>query len=189
MDAAIEGLLIQLLAINQDAPGIAGGLSAAQFNWQPTPGRWSIGQCVEHLNLTTERYLPVIQQAESDARARGLLRPGPFSLGVIERWFLGVMEPPPRRRVRTRRAFIAAAQLDPQATMERFRTLNGRFGECIRQADGIDLKAVKVKSQFGPVSWTMNGTFLLLLAHQRRHLWQAREVRKALASSAPPTEP
>lgn len=178
MDAAIEGFLIQSLAINQDVPGIVNGLSRAQFNWQPGPDRWSIGQCIEHLNITTERYLPVLRQAQADARARGRLRSGPYALGLVESWFLRSMEPPPRRRFRSGKGFVATADLDPATTMERFRTLNAQFDECIRAAEGIDLKTVKVKSQFGPVSWTMNGTFLLLLAHQRRHLWQAREVRK-----------
>src|SRR5690242_11025598 len=152
MDAAVEGFLTQLLAIEQDVPGIVNGLSRDQFNWQPAADRWSIGQCFEHLNLTTERYLPVLRQAQADARAKGRLRPGPFALGFIESWFLRMMEPPPRRRIRTRPGFVAAAQLDPATTMERFRTLNRQFGDCIRQADGIDLGAVKVRSQFGPLS-------------------------------------
>jgi hypothetical protein len=178
MDAAIEGLLTQLLAIDQDVPGLVKGLSSSQFNWRPAPDRWSIGQCVEHLNITTERYLPVLRQAQADARAKDRLRSGPFALGFLEHWFLRMMEPPPRRRMRTRPGFAAAAQLDPAATLERFQALNRQLGESIRQADGIDLGAVKVRSQFGPISWTMNGTFLLLLAHQRRHIWQARQVWK-----------
>jgi hypothetical protein len=180
MDATVEGFLIQLLAIEQDLPGITNELSHAQFNWQPSSDRWSVGQCIEHLNITTERYLPVLRQAESDARAQGILRPGPFALGFFEHWFLRMMEPPPRRRIRTRPPFVAPAELDPPATLERFRRLNAEFGVCIREADGLDLKAVKVKSQFGPVSWTLNGTFLFLLAHQRRHLWQARLGRREL---------
>ena len=178
MDAAVEGLLTQLLAIDQDLPGLVNGLSTTQFNWHPSPDRWSIGQCVEHLNITTERYLPVLRQAQADARAKGRLGSGPFALGFFEHWFRRTMEPPPRRRMRARAGFAVTAQLDPVATLERFQALNRQFGECIRQADGIDLGAVKVRSQFGPISWTMNGTFLLLLAHQRRHIWQARQVRK-----------
>lgn len=178
MDAVIEGFLIQLLAIDQDLPGLVGSLAPDQFNWQPAPDRWSIGQCVEHLNLTTERYLPVLHQAEENARARGLLRPGPFALGFVESWFVRMMEPPPRRRIRTRAAFVAQSQLDPARTLERFRSLNAQLGDCMRKAEGIDLKDVKVRSQFGPVSWTLNGTFLMLLAHERRHVWQARQVRK-----------
>jgi hypothetical protein len=180
MDATIEGLLTQLLAIDQDLPGIVNGLSAAQFNWRPGPDRWSIGQCVEHLNLTTEGYLPVLRRAAADARAKGQLRGGPFALGLVEGWFLRMMEPPPRRRTRTKPSFAPSAMLDPWATTERFRALNAEFGACIREAEGIDLKAVKVRSLFGPISWTLNGTLLVLLAHQRRHLWQARQVRKEM---------
>ena len=58
MDPHIEGFLLQLTSASQDVPGIAGPFHAQQFNWRPAPHRWSIGQCVEHLNITTERYLP-----------------------------------------------------------------------------------------------------------------------------------
>jgi hypothetical protein len=177
MDSQIEGYLLQLTSASQDLPGLAKHLSFEQFNWRPSPERWSIGQCVEHLNITTERYLPVLRKAMSDARAAGKLAPGPFALGFLERWFLGTMEPPPRRRFRTGKSFVAAPGLDPSLTMERFDTLQAGFAGCIREAEGLDLKKIKVRSQFGPVSWTLNGTFAILLAHERRHIWQAREVR------------
>jgi hypothetical protein len=28
------------------------------------------------------------------------------------------------------------------------------------------------------VWWSLTGTFAILIAHQRRHVWQARQVRK-----------
>ena len=177
MHPQIEGYLLQLTSASQDLPGIAGHLSRGQFNWRQSPDRWSIGQCVEHLNITTERYIPVLRRAMTDARAAGKLATGPFTLGFLERWFLGSMEPPPKRRFRTGKSFVAAPDLDPSATLERWNSQQAAFGGCIREAEGLDLKKIKVRSQFGPVSWTMNGTFAILLAHERRHIWQAREVR------------
>jgi len=177
MDAAIEGLLLQLLAVDQDIPGLAGGLSPARFNWRPAANRWSIGQCLEHLNLTTERYVPALRKAVSDARAKGLVRGGPYSLGWFERWFLKGMEPPPRWRTRTGKAFIAAGELDPATTVQRAHALHQDLAGCIRDAEGLDLQKIRVKSQFGPVWFSLNGTFAIMLAHERRHLWQAREVR------------
>ena len=177
MDPHIEGFLLQLTSASQDVPGIAGHLSREQFNWRPAPHRWSIGQCVEHLNITTERYLPVLRDAMTNARSAGKLASGPFVLGFLERWFFGFMEPPPRRKTRTGKAFVASPDLDPAFTIERFNTLQGHLGECIREAAGLDLKRIKVRSQFGPVSWTLNGTYAILLAHERRHIWQARQVR------------
>ncbi|MGE0450687.1 MAG: DinB family protein [Vicinamibacterales bacterium] len=177
MNAALEAYLTQLLSIRQDLPGLAGPLDHRQFNWTPAPGRWSVGQCVEHLNITMERYVPVLEQAISTARAKGLVSPGPFALGLMERWFMRSLEPPVKYRVRTRKAFVPAPDLPPAATVARFSALQAAFDACIRQADGLDLRTVKVKSQFGPLSWSLNGTFAILLAHERRHIWQARQVR------------
>ena len=179
MDSGLEGYLAQLLSIRQDLPGVTGGLDRERFNWTPAPGRWSIGQCVEHLNITAERYQPVLRQAMSAARERGQLKSGPFALGLFERWFMQTMEPPVRFRTRTPKAFVASPALDPQQTVERFYVLHDSLRDCIASADGLDLRVIKVRSQFGPISWSLNGTFAILLAHARRHIWQAREVRNA----------
>jgi hypothetical protein len=178
MDPQIEGYLLQLTSTSQDLPGVAGDLAHYQFNWRSSADKWSVGQCVEHLNITTERYVPVLRRAMADARAAGKLATGPFMLGFLERWFLSSMEPPPKRRFRTGKPFVAAANLNPAVTLERWKSLQTALAECIRDAEGLDLKKIKVRSQFGPVSWTLNGTFAILLAHERRHIWQAREVRK-----------
>lgn len=184
MDATIEGFLLQLLSVNQDLPGIVAGLSPAQFNWVPAPGRWSIGQSVEHLNLTTERYLDSLRHAASNARAAGKMGSGPFTLGFVERWFTQVLEPPPRRRVKTPKSFVPPQALVPDATAERWRNLQGQLAACIRDVEGLDLRAIRVRSQFAPVSFSLNGTIGILLAHQRRHVWQAREVRNDRAFPA-----
>ncbi|MBS1816440.1 MAG: DinB family protein [Acidobacteria bacterium] len=178
MNAQIEGFLLELTSIVQDMPGVGAGLCEAQFNWSPAPGRWSLGQCIEHLNITADRYLPLLRSAIAGARAAGRLSSGPFSLNLIERLFLYSIEPPARIRVKAPAAFIAPPTLSPTATVQRWDQLQAALADTIRSADGIDLRAVKVRSQFGPVSFTLDGTFAILLAHERRHLWQAREVRK-----------
>lgn len=177
MDATIEGFLLHLLSITQDLPGLVAGLSPAQFNWAPGPVRWSIGQSVEHLNLTTESYLQSLRQATSEARATGKVGSGPVTLGFVERWFTQVLDPPARLRVKAPKLFVPARVLVPMATIERWRDLQAQLGACIRAAEGLDLRTIRVRSQFAPVSFSLNGTFGMLLAHQRRHLWQAREVR------------
>jgi hypothetical protein len=39
VNAELEGYADQRLSIKQDAPGLASGLSAGQFNWRPAPSR------------------------------------------------------------------------------------------------------------------------------------------------------
>lgn len=177
MDAQIEGLLHQLQTTSQDVPGLTRGLTAEQFNWVPAPGRWSIGQCLEHLNITSERYIPVFKQAIADGRTAGRLSSAPITLGFLERWFMQSLEPPPRMKSKTPKAFIASANLPLDATLARWDAMQAGMAECMRLAEGLDFRRIKVRSQFGPVSFSLGATFLILLAHQRRHVWQARQVR------------
>jgi hypothetical protein len=163
---------------------LAHGLDETQFNWQPAADRWSVGQNIEHLNMTTERYIPALSAAIGDARTAGRMAPGPFTLGFIERWFLATMEPPPGRRFRTRPAFVPTALLSPEVTVRRFLSLHEQLAGVVRSADGLDLRRIKVRSQFGPVWWSLTGTFAILIAHQRRHLRQARQVRREPAFPA-----
>jgi hypothetical protein len=50
--------------------------------------------------------------------------------------------------------------------------------ELVSQANGLDLERIKVASPAGPVKFPLGQRIALLAAHDRRHLWQAWEVRK-----------
>ena len=73
----------------------------------------------------------------------------------------------------------APAALPPGDTLARWDRLNQELRACFLSAEGLDLRGVRVRSQFGPVSFSLAATFLILLAHDRRHIWQARAVRNA----------
>jgi hypothetical protein len=62
-----------------------------------------------------------------------------------------------------------------------FLTWQDRLGERIQQADGLDLQKARHRSPMPMPMWQWSlGTFLAItLAHERRHIWQAREVIKS----------
>ena len=161
-----------------------GGLSESQFNWRPSASRWSIGQCIQHLNITLERYLPVLDQAMSAGRSHGHVAEGPFVGTLVERWFIRSMEPPVRRRFMTPPSFVGAAELPLESTLATWEQQHGRLARLIQESDGLDRRRVKVRSQFAPISLGLGATFVVLLAHERRHLWQAREARLEMGSKA-----
>ena len=49
MNAELQSYADQLLSVRQDAVVLMSGLSDAQFDWQPAPGRWSMAGCFDHL--------------------------------------------------------------------------------------------------------------------------------------------
>lgn len=56
-------LTSELEAANARATALAKTLTPAQLNWKPRPEVWSIGQCLEHLCVANEVYLPAVSSA------------------------------------------------------------------------------------------------------------------------------
>jgi len=182
MDANAGALLAparQFEDTKKEAGDLAGTLTEQQFNWRPAPEKWSIGQCLAHL-ATSDHALPAIDRAIADARTHGWLAPGPFRYGWFTRWMIGSMEPPPKRRMRTFPIFTpAAAALSRDQVLRTLVASRDRLLERIQAAAGLDLKRAIVVS---PVTrlfrLPLGGYFAFLAAHDRRHLWQARQVRE-----------
>lgn len=176
----IETYQDQLLSIRQDAPGLAAGLSDEQVNWRPAPNRWSIGECFDHLSKTAAGFMPHIDAAIEAARARSLTSRGPFVYPVFERFIARISEPPPRWRTRAGRAVQPSSGKSVNEVLGTFLQWQDRIGERLRQADGLDLRRARVKSPIPLITWSLGTTFAVMLAHERRHLWQARQVRKEM---------
>jgi len=62
--------------------------------------------------------------------------------------------------------------------MNAFADWQDRLVERIKTADGFDLRRVRRRSPVLPLmKWSLGTMFALVLAHERRHIWQARQVR------------
>ena len=178
MNPELEIHLEQIRYIRQDVAALVANLADDQFTWRPAPDRWSIGECFEHLNLTAAAYIPVIDAAITDARSRNLRSPGPFVYPMFERLFVASNEPPVRRRFKAFKPYRPHPRLERHVVMTAFSGWQDRLSERIHAADGLDLRRARRRSPILPLLKMSLGTmFGLVLTHERRHIWQARQVR------------
>ncbi len=185
MTPELEGYLEQIRYIRQDVAAIVANLTIDEFNWRPAADRWSIAQCFDHLNLTAAGFVPAIDRAIADAKARGLTASGPFVYPLLERLFVQSNEPPPKRRFRAFKAYRPAERKTPGEVMDSFLQWQDQLAERVQRADGLDLRRARQRSPIFPlVKWSLGTMFALVLSHERRHIWQARQVRNAF----PPSE-
>lgn len=160
-----------------EADAMAGGLTDRQFNWRPSDEAWSVAQCIEHLNATARSYLPMLDEGIAAAIRGGLYGEGPFQYNWIGRRFPALLEPPVRRKFKSPRLFLPAPSRPRQETIAAFRAYQVQFIDRLRQANGLDLSRARVRSP----AWRwlripLGSGFAMMLAHERRHLWQARNV-------------
>ena len=147
------------------------------FTVRPTPQEWSAAECLAHLSLSSEQFLPVLQKAIADGHAKGLTskrKPAMDVLGRTLRWFL---EPPIRKRVKTTARFVPRSARAKAEAFGEFATLQSKLVDALHAAEGLDLRKIKIVSPFDRrVKYNLYSAFLIVVAHQRRHLWQAEQA-------------
>jgi DinB superfamily len=176
--ADLAGYLLQLDEIDADTAKLLSGLTEDQFHWSPTASRWSIAQCVVHLDIIGNRYLPSLDETIERAEAENLVSRGPYRYGFLERWIVHATEPPPRIRLRTPASARPPDDRLLAGVTENFRLLQDEMRKRIRASNGLDLARAKVTSPFvKALKMGLGPCFAFLLAHERRHLWQGWQVR------------
>lgn len=177
--ADLADCLRQLDGIDADTASLLNGITEVQFHWSPIAAHWSIEQCLVHLVIIGGKYLPIIDEAMEDGRADHLFSRGPFRYGFVERWLVRATEPPPGIRLRTPSSARPPDDQPLPFVIANFLTMQDDLRKRIRAADGLDLARVKVASPFiGALKTGLGPCFHFLAAHERRHLWQAWQVRK-----------
>jgi hypothetical protein len=162
------------------AEAVARQLTHEQVNWKPRPDAWSIGQCLEHLAAGNELYLEEIEAALTRNLDTGPVQD--LSPGVFTRYFIrAYMEPSEQtRRAKAPGRIRPAADVDA-SILDRFLRSNERARALMRRASDYDVNRVRFRNPFVPViRLTIGGGFMILSAHERRHLRQAERVRDLL---------
>jgi len=159
---------------------LAESVDDAQWVRRPAAGRWSIDECVAHLTLTNERYLPIFAEVlDAAPQLDDASRPmRPDMTGRLLAW---LMEPPVRFRLSTAPTFEPPSSAGRATTVALFDAMQARLQDQIREMDGFDISTVRLASPFNAkVRYSAFSALRILAAHERRHLWQAEQVRTQL---------
>ena len=170
-------LIEELHASDRRALDLARGLTAAQINWRPSEGAWSVGQCLHHLLVSNNVYLPPIEAA-----LRGQA-PSPvqdITPGWFGRYFIRTYIQASSRGRRRAPGKIAPAQQVDLSVVDQFVGSNDVARDLVRRASAYDVNRIRFRNPFVPlIRFTIGTGFEIVSHHQRRHLLQADRVRQA----------
>jgi hypothetical protein len=184
-------LIDQLNAADVEAADLVHRSSETQLNWRPNHGRsWSIAQNLDHLARTNKIYAEAMSKALERLGSRAPLRRGPLKLTITERLLLRIVEPPVRRlKFRTP---ATAAPAERWTGMELASSLRGAHAEVrvlATRAAELDCGRIRFRHPFARfLTLNMRATLAVIPAHNRRHLWQAQQVKTAPGYPALPRE-
>jgi hypothetical protein len=177
----LSGCLKVAAAIEADLARLATALTEAQFHAPPRTGGWSVGYCLEHLVLSGQAFLPRWDLALQEAGRNGSPAQESIQYAWWQRKILQLAENPTRLKARTVPSLMPYSRRPIEETVNRFLRMHQELVRRLTGSRGLDVCRTKVQSPF--VSWIwyeLGFSFDLALAHERRHLCQAWQVRQQL---------
>jgi hypothetical protein len=158
-------------------------LKHAQLNWRPDEKKWSIIECIEHLNLVGRYYYKNSRLAVDTARKKNLLAKEAYTPGWIGNYSERIMRPTEENKVKFKMKTFSPILPEPSninvpITIDEFTDRQDEFLKLFKDARAIDIGGVKVKTLAGNLlKFKLGDALRFIDAHQERHLLQASNVK------------
>ncbi len=175
------------IAVNESAAAeVVRGLSDWQLNWQQVPGKsWSVAQTLDHIALTNSIYVDAMLKAVEAAPRPTRMWSGRIEAGFFGRKFIENLEPPVKRlKLKAPEEIIPASRKAAEEVLAALTASHEGIRRVIDLSTGMDLNEITFVNPFARLLRPRLGTGLqILMAHERRHLWQASNIRQAALSA------
>ena len=161
------------------------GLSEQDWLRRSDPNRWSIGEQILHLSLTSRAYLPRLREGLAQARQKGLRAKGRYRRDFMGWLLCKMVEPPVRVKVKTTPQFVPRNPQAKEEAMRDFDSLQDELRAFLAEAEGWAIDRVDFVSPFDPrIKYNLYSALRATTAHQRHHLWLGERVAEALGLKA-----
>jgi hypothetical protein len=169
-------LVSELGQISADAQKTFGNLSAAQINWKPSAGGWSVGQCFEHLIKTNELFYGELEQISGGARKNSLWENYSPLSSFFGNLLINSLKKDSRKFKAPTREIVPPSEIDSNV-IKTFAAHQAELIEKIKRTESADWRRTKITSPFMKlVTYKLSDGFQVVLEHERRHVRQAGRV-------------
>ena len=175
MHPQLQAVIDELNSASERLRRLADTVPAARWAERPGPGRWSVGEGVAHLNLTSQAYLPKIRGILAGAPRTGA--PARFRRDPLGWLIWRVLEPGKGGKAKTTAEFIPTGSEPAAEIIATFQQLQREQIDLVRQSDGVPLHKLKIGSPFSErLKYSVYSALTILPRHQHRHLLQAEKA-------------
>lgn len=178
LPAELQSLVDQIDVCEADAERLVAELDDNAVNWTPPSGGWSVAQCLTHLTLMNAFYLrgwpdAIAEAARAERGPFRGLQPTPFG-----RWFVRYLEPPYRMKSKAIPAATPAPRVPRDTLVQDYKQSHDVYRQLVRASAAVDVnRVVAPNAIIKQVRMRLATVLLIIPAHDRRHLWQAANVK------------
>lgn len=150
-------------------------LSLEELNAKPNETSWSILECLEHLNLYGDFYIPEINNRMANSNFSSVDN---FKSGLLGNYFAKSMLP--KEKLNTMKTFKnmnpLGSDLDKK-TLDRFLEQQNQLLEILASAKSKNLNKVKTAISISKlIKLKLGDTLRVVIYHNKRHIIQANNL-------------
>jgi hypothetical protein len=152
-------------------------LSIEVLNRRESKDKWSALQCIEHLNLYGDFYLPEIEKQllKNDRSPNAIL----FKSGWVGNYFANLMKVNNGKvkKMKSPKDKVPDPSSLSITTLDRFLKQQERLEKLLHQAEETDLAKVRCSISLTPlIKLRLGDTFRFFIYHIERHVYQAEKA-------------
>ncbi len=145
------------------------------LNWKENSNSWCILECLEHLNLYGDFYLPQIENAIKNTESKNEIE---FKNGLLGNYFAKTMLP--KEKLNKMKTFIDKNPLNAIleiTVIDRFINQQIKLMDLLNQSRTVSLNKVKISTSISSfIKLKLGNTFQFIINHNIRHLKQIERI-------------
>jgi uncharacterized damage-inducible protein DinB len=154
-----------------------GQLNAAQLNWKPASNAWSIGQCLNHIMVSNQTYMPTFNQVLNGSyRLSFFQKINPFkkALGPTMVKSLG---PQSEKKFPSPKVFEPSSSDIPADIVSRFNAHQEEIKRYFSALQQKDTSRIVIASPVSSIiTYSLADALKIITGHEQRHVSQAIAV-------------
>jgi hypothetical protein len=145
-------------------------------------GKWSVAQCLEHLNSYGDYYLPAVEHVIANVNLNHRKQVDFYQSGWFGNYCIQLMEG--SQKFKAFKKHVPPLGLDGHAVVARFIQQQEGWLRILEQCNAIDINHIRVPISISKLVTLRLGDVLgFVKAHDERHLMQAKRVLKTIGIS------
>jgi hypothetical protein len=182
----MEKWIAQIDAITSDFRSAFDHLSVEQLNWKPTPQKWSIAQNIDHVIVINASYFPIFEDLRKETLELPKLAKWDFIVSYFGKFILKSSQPDRRKRMKTYALWEPTIGELSSDILAQFEEHQNKLKTYIAGSDDlIEFESVIPSPVNKNIVYKLETAFDIIVAHERRHFMQAKEVLELAKNWSP----
>jgi hypothetical protein len=176
LTADLPSLIAAANNIAAETKSTFGRMTPAQLNWKPSPERWSVAQCFDHLLTSNKGYFPTIDGVLTGIKPTFWQRM-PVIPGLAAKLLIKSLDPKSTRKIKAPQKFQPAQSDISPSVIDDFVDQQARMIEKMKSTEHLNLDKIIITSPVAAaVTYSLMDAYRIIVVHTQRHFEQARRV-------------